>query len=327
MMRGDLLVAEALGELARHPLGHAARVDEDQRGAMRFDELRQPVIDLLPDIGGHDRFERCGRHLDGEVARAAVAGVDDAAVRAGRALAPGADEKARDVLDRLLRRRQAHPQQAVAALRIESLQRQRQMGAALVRGDGVDLVDDDGPRRLQHFAAGLGAEQDVERFGRGDEDVRRPAAHAVALARRRVAGAHPGADVDIGKALRAQGVADAGERRLQVLLDVVGERLQRRDIDDLRLVGEPAGETLPHQPVDRREKGGERLAGARGRGDQHMPAVLDGRPGLGLRRGGCGEAATEPGGDRRVKQGFEAHGEQDGNIRRQVKRDGCAPAG
>ncbi len=36
------------------------------------------------------------------------------------------------------------------------------MSAALIRRQRVDLVDDDRPRRRQHFAAGLGAEQDIE---------------------------------------------------------------------------------------------------------------------------------------------------------------------
>ena len=39
--RSTLLVAEPLGQLARHALGHAARVDEDQRGAVRLDQLRR----------------------------------------------------------------------------------------------------------------------------------------------------------------------------------------------------------------------------------------------------------------------------------------------
>ena len=82
----------------------------------------------------------------------------------------------------------------------------------------------------------LGAEQDVERLRRGDDDVRRPAVHLLPLARRRVAGADPGADVDVRQALPLQVLADAGERLLEVLLDVVRQRLERRDVDDLRLV-------------------------------------------------------------------------------------------
>ena len=91
-----------------------------------------------------------------------------------------------------------------AAQRRETLERQRQVGAALVRGESVDLVDDHGPRGGEHPAPGLGAEQDVEGLRRGDDDVRRRAAHALALAGRRVAGAHPGADLHVRQALRAQ---------------------------------------------------------------------------------------------------------------------------
>ena len=58
VMRGQLMLAQALGQLTRRPLGHAARVDEDQGRAMRLDQLGQPVIDLLPDLARHHRFER-----------------------------------------------------------------------------------------------------------------------------------------------------------------------------------------------------------------------------------------------------------------------------
>ena len=66
--------------------------------------------------------------------------------------APRADQKPRDRLDRLLGRRQADPQQPLAAERFQALERERQVGAALVRGERVDLVDDHGPRGLEHPA-------------------------------------------------------------------------------------------------------------------------------------------------------------------------------
>ena len=91
----------------------------------------------------------------------------------GVAIRARPDQEARDLLDRLLRRRQADAQQAAAAQRRQPLERQRQVRAALVRRDGVDLVDDHGARGREHRAAGLGAEQDVERLRRGDDDVRR----------------------------------------------------------------------------------------------------------------------------------------------------------
>ncbi len=233
----------------------------------------------------------------------------ESAVRAadGWGLGIGTYEKLGDQLDRLLRRRQADPLQMAAAQCLEAFERYREMRAALVRRDRVDLVDDDGPGGRQRAAAGFRAEQDVERLGGCDQDMRRRAAHLLALAGRRVAGAHQRADRDVGQALRPQLLADPGERRFQVLLDVVRQGFQRRDVDDLGRVAERAIEPLLHQRIDRREKGGERLAGAGRGGDQDMPAGLDRRPRLGLRRGRRGEIAREPGGDRRMKQGGEGH--------------------
>ena len=156
------------------------------------------------------------------------------------------------------------------------------MRAALIGRDRVNFVDDHGPRRRQHLAPGLGAQQHIERFRRRHQNVRRPAAHTVALGGGRVARAHPGADLDVRQAAAPQFLADAGERKLQIAVDVVGERLERRDIDDLRRVGQPAIQPLADQIVDRGEKRRQRLAGAGGRRDQRVAARFDRRPRLGL---------------------------------------------
>ena len=127
---------------------------------------------------------------------ALVADVDDGAVRrAAEDDAFSADEQASDILDRLLRRAEPDALQAAARERVEPFERQRQMRAALVAGDGVDLVDDHRLRVLQHLPAALGGEQDVERLGRSDQDVRRPAHHRLPLVRRRIAGAHERANL------------------------------------------------------------------------------------------------------------------------------------
>jgi hypothetical protein len=88
------------------------------------------------------------------------------------------------------------------------------MRSSLVGRQGMDLIDDDGPGRCQHGAAGLRSQQDVKRFRRGDEDMGRPAAHLVAFALRRIARSHQGADFDVGQTLGAQGLADTGKRSL-----------------------------------------------------------------------------------------------------------------
>ena len=126
-----------------------------------------------------------------------------------------------DRVDWVLRGGEADALQAVAAERRQPLQRQSEMRAALVGRDSVDLVDDDRARGLEHRAPGLRAEQDVKGFRRCHQDVRRAAAHLLALGGWRVAGPDPGADFDIGKAEPAQLFADAGERRFEVAMDVV----------------------------------------------------------------------------------------------------------
>ena len=305
---------------------------------MRLDQLGQSVIDLLPDFARHHRFERRGRDFELEIAGAAVAGVDDPdfslsprrppppfpSPQAGEGwggggplplspkgrrgvLGAGADQETGDQLDRLLGGGEADAQQRLLAEGCEALQRKGQVGTALIRCKRMDLVDDHRARRRQHFAAGSGAEQDVERFRRGHDDVRRGAPHALALARRRVAGAHPAADLDIRQSLGAQGFAYTGERDLQIAPDVVRQRLQRRDVNDLRLILQLARQPLPHQPVDRRQKGGKRLARPGWRRNQHMPAGPDRWPCLGLCRCRRREAAVEPGGDSGVKQGGGVH--------------------
>ena len=113
------------------------------------------------------------------------------------------------------------------------------MRAALVRRDRVDLVDDDRSRGRQHAAARFGAEQDVERFRRGDEDVRRAAAHALRARLRAYRRCAPSVRISTSGrpcARKASRMPASGASRLS--LDVVRQRLQRRDVDDLRLVRE-----------------------------------------------------------------------------------------
>ena len=126
--------------------------------------------------------------------------------------------RARRSLPLLLRR--ALPRRRVDQV-LEPLQGQRQVGAPLGLGDRVDLVDDHRLDRGEDLAGARGEHQ-VERLGGGDQDVGRRFAHRPALGLAGVAG--PQADRDLG--------ADPPQRRPQVALDVVGERLQRRDVDD-----------------------------------------------------------------------------------------------
>ena len=236
-MRRHGLIAEPVGELARDALGHAPCVDEHERRTVLRNEFGEARVNLRPGFLRHHRFKRRTRNLEAQIALAVMPRVDDRDFGGRGAVRSGAGEKIGDGANRILRGGEADALQAVAAQCREPLQREREMGAALVRRDGVNLVDDHRARSLQHRAPGLRAEQDVERFRRRHQDVGRPAAHAVALGGRGVACPDPGADFDIGEPPLPELLPHARQRRFEVAMDVVRQRFQRRHVDDLRRIG------------------------------------------------------------------------------------------
>ena len=302
---GDLLLREVV-EPEREPLGGAPAVDEQDRRAVRLDQLEQLGVDRGPDraagrlpagervdldlIPAHPVIRldhRLDRDVDPEVELLAHPGVDDPAGPLW------ADHEPADLLERVLGRAQTDPLDLAPGGGAEALERQREVGAALRRGDGVDLVDDAPLRPGEQLLCPAGQHQ-VQRLGRRDEDVRRLAEHRLALLLRRVAGAD--GDRDLGP--------DPAQRHAQVAVDVVGECLQRRDVDEPDLLlGLPG---LGREPVDPVEERGERLAGPRRGADQDMLAGGDRRPRLLLGGRRRGERVGEPparGGAEMVKRG------------------------
>ena len=82
MMRGDVLRADAFRQLPRRPPPPPLRPDEDQGGAMRLDQLGQPVIrpattTCVTSPGSSSVFGISGGRGR---ARRAMPGVDDRAV-------------------------------------------------------------------------------------------------------------------------------------------------------------------------------------------------------------------------------------------------------
>ena len=323
----DLLVGQ-LVQAQRDALGRAAVVDEHDRGVVGTDELEKLGVAGRPDrptrrLAAAERLQRIGRgrrrfaageparpaglghrrdgHLDAQVELLARARVDD------RDLAVRPDEEAPDLIERALRGAQPDPLHRPARLSLQPLEREREMRAALGVGDGVDLVDDHRVDAAEHRPS-LRGEDQVQRLRRGDEDVGRLARHRGALALGRVAGADGYAHILC---------ADPAQRRAQVALDVVGEGLQRADVDDasaaravgpvavgLAAVGPTAiGSATVAQPVERPQERGERLAGPGGRGHEHVLAGGDRRPRLCLRGRGSGECLLEPGAGARAEAG------------------------
>src|SRR6185369_13619602 len=143
-------------------------------------------------------------------------------------------EKGRERLDRLLGCRQADQLRTAANLRLEPLEREGEMASALVPGQGVDLVYDDGLHVSQRLASPGRREDEVERFGRRDENVRWAAEHLRPLAGWRVAGPHLNPDGLGEEAFLGRELVDGLERTEQILLDVVAERLEGGHVDDRR---------------------------------------------------------------------------------------------
>src|SRR5205085_458185 len=98
--------------------------------------------------------------------------------------------------------------------------------------------------------------------------------------------------------------ARCAPRLSEVLVDVGGERLERRDVDDAHFIRR----RFAQQVVQRGEKRRQRLARAGRRGDEGVPPLADGRPPLLLGGGGGAERFREPALDDGVEE-VEGHGE------------------
>ena len=246
VVRVDASLSEPLGQLMCHALGEPARVDEHERRAMGADERRHAIVDRVPHLVCGDRPARWPRHLDPQFPGAAVSGIDDCAVPRDRRIAVGAHEEARDRLDRFLGRAEPDALAVRAGEQVQPLERECEVAAPLVPGHRVDLVDDHracGPEKL---AAPLGGEQQVQGLRRRDQDVGRALQHARPLPRRGVARAHRDADLGQFGALGFRDPADLRQRFDQVALDVVAERLERRDVHHRGFVPQAVRAAVAH---------------------------------------------------------------------------------
>src|SRR5579875_3381710 len=166
----------------------------------------------------------------------------------------------------------------------------------------MNLIDDHGRHAAEEFPRSLRGQQNVERLGRGDQDVGRLAQHSPAIAHRRIAGSYRGANRSEARPVPAGALDQLAQRHFEALANVVAQRLERRDIDDPNLVGELAARGTPDQIVEAKRKGGERLPGA-GRGrDEDVAAGPDQRPAAELWLSRVTIASNEPLADERVKR-------------------------
>ena len=136
------------------------------------------------------------RHLDIEVDLPGVSSIDDQAVR--RAVFSDvvhSNEEPPNLFDGLLSRRKADASDRFVGQFDQPLDRQAEMGAALVVCDRVKLVHDERSRPRKSTSTTLGSQQDIERLWSCDEHMRRLLCHLLPLALRGVPSSHRHANV------------------------------------------------------------------------------------------------------------------------------------
>src|SRR5271170_5263323 len=310
MMRHDSVGAEPLLQVDRDALCRSPAQRKNQRRAMLTDEARDFVVHRVPMLMRRQRPELGSGREDLQVHRAhAIVGANyfDRARRA-RVVASNviSREEAGQLFDRIQRRRQTDsigPRLSAARHQsLEALERERQMRAALVAGERMEFVDDDVADGGEFFAELRRGQQDEQGFGRRHENMRRPPEHRSALAGGGISGAQAGADSRKIEARLGADVAHAVQRLLEIEADVVGQRLQRRNVKHRYFVAEIVARRIEHQAVDRPHEGCERLAAAGRRAQQNVEAFgvsgADYRPSEVLRARRRSEAPLEPGADR-----------------------------
>ena len=150
----------------------------------------------------------------------------------------GADQKARHFLDRLLRRRQSDARQRPAGERLQTLERERQMRAALVAGNGVNFIDDHGAAGRQHLPAGFEPSRMYSDSGVVTTICGARAPHARTL-RLRVSPVRTTARISTSgrpSAASSARMPSSGASRLRWMS--FDKRLQRRHVHDARLIGQ-----------------------------------------------------------------------------------------
>ena len=263
-----LVLAEALGEEVRHPLGQAARVHEDERRAVRPHVRRDAIQDLAPLLVGCDRLQLAVGQLDrrGRAARrwprstTRHAGVPSGPLRASPAPT---------------RRR------AIASIGRCVAERPMRWGRRLASASRRSSVSARCEPRLSRATAWIsstitvrtsrrrspaapGGHQEVQGLGRRDQQVGRLAEHRGAGAGRRVAACGRSPQIRDDQPELARHLADLRERALEVLPDVGRERLEGRHVDDL---GPEVAAGLGARPLGRagRCRRGRRPASCRSR--------------------------------------------------------------
>ena len=190
VVRGHQLLAEPLAELMGHPLGQLARVDEHERRPVLGHVAGDSVEDVVELVARDRRLELAVGQLERDAR--GVAGARCRRSSGSGSPAPtsrrAATSSGRTVADRPIRTGGC----SATAWRRSSVS--GQMRPPFVAGECVNLIDDDRLHGGERGPGALGGQVQVQRLRSGDEQVRGPADHRLALRRAGVSGPHGNGD-------------------------------------------------------------------------------------------------------------------------------------
>ena len=81
-MRKHHILTQAFSERMCNALRKAPGIHENERRAVRQDEFRDTVVDLVPHLRARDRTERVARNFDGDLHLAPMSDIDDSRIQA-----------------------------------------------------------------------------------------------------------------------------------------------------------------------------------------------------------------------------------------------------
>ena len=205
-----------------------------------------------------------------------------------------ARKEPRHFFNRLLRRGKPDAHRRAMRQRVQPLQRKRKMHAAFVIGHGVNFIHNHGLDIAQNGAALLRCQQDVERLGRRNQNVRRAFQHQAAVFHQRVAGAHGRPYLGHQQAAIASHLQNLSQWDFKIFLDVVAERFERGHVENFCAVVQFARKSLADEPVNAGQESGESLARSGGSRNQRGVSCQDVGPALFLRLGWRRKSRGEP---------------------------------
>ena len=136
----------------------------------------------------------------------------------------GAAQKFGDEFDGFLRGGKTDSSERFADQILEALKGKREVRSAFVIGHRVDFVDDNGIDSFENFSALRGGQQDVERFGSGNQNMRGARQHSTAFMCERVTRTDGCTNFRHKDAALPGKLQDFAERDFQVFLNVVAKR-------------------------------------------------------------------------------------------------------